>query len=52
MNPDGPVQGNTEGGLNVPLGAGMTRGDVLPFFQAKVIAKDDSELSLAFGLRF
>ncbi len=52
VNPDGPVQGNTEAGLNVLLGAGMTRGEVIPYLQAKVIAKDDSELSLAFGLRF
>ncbi|HET7292440.1 MAG TPA: hypothetical protein VFM88_08450 [Vicinamibacteria bacterium] len=52
VNPDGPAPGDTEAGLNVLLGAGMTRGDVIPYFQAKVIAKDDSELSLAFGLRF
>lgn len=44
--------GNTDAGLNLLLGAGMTRGSVLPYFQAKVIAKDDSELSLALGLRF
>lgn len=52
VNPDGPAQGNTETGVNVLLGAGMTRGDVIPYVQAKVIAKDDSELSLALGLRF
>lgn len=52
VNPDGPLPGDTDAGLNLILGAGMTRGSVIPYFQAKVIAKDDSELSLALGLRF
>lgn len=52
VNPDGPSPGDTEAGLNLLLGAGLTRGSVIPYFQAKVVAKDDSALFLALGLRF
>ncbi len=52
INPEGPASGDTQAGLNMLLGAARTRGSVIPYFQAKVVAKEDSELSLAVGLRF
>lgn len=52
INPPGSADGNTDAALNLLFGVGFARGPVIPYFQAKVIAKDDSELSLAVGLRF
>lgn len=52
INPPGPADGKTDAALNLLLGVGLARHPLEPYFQAKLIAKDDSELSLALGLRF
>jgi hypothetical protein len=44
--------GDTDAGLNLLAGLGWRTGDVVPYVQAKLIAKDDSEFVIAFGLRF
>jgi hypothetical protein len=51
-NPDGPVEGDTDPGLNLLAGIGFNRGPLIPYFQFKVIAKEDAEAAFAFGLRF
>jgi hypothetical protein len=52
IDPDGRVDGHTDAAANFLLGVGLSRGPTIPYFQAKVIAKDDTEFALAFGLRF
>ncbi len=52
VNPPGPADGRSDAALNVFVGVGAVRGHVIPYVQAKLIAKDDSEASIAFGLRF
>lgn len=44
--------GNTDAVLNVIGGVGARAGHVIPYVQAKVIVKDDSEFVIGFGLRF
>jgi hypothetical protein len=51
-NPDGPLEGDTDPGLNLLAGIGFKRESVIPYFQFKLIAKEDTEAALAFGLRF
>jgi hypothetical protein len=52
VNPDGPASSNTDVGANFLAGVGLSRGPVIPYFQVKLIAKGDTEVVLAFGLRF
>jgi hypothetical protein len=52
FNPDGPIEGNTDLGLNLLGGIGLRTHGAIPYFQAKVIAKDGSEFAIAFGVRF
>jgi hypothetical protein len=52
MNPEGPENSETDPAANFLAGVGFRTGSVIPYFQAKVIAKSDSEFSIAFGLRF
>jgi hypothetical protein len=51
-NPEGPAEGNTDLGLNLLGGIGARRGRVIPYAQAKVILKSDSEFVIGVGLRF
>jgi len=44
--------GNTDAGLNILGGVGVRAGGVIPYVQAKVIVKDDSEFVIGFGVRF
>jgi hypothetical protein len=44
--------GDTDAGLNILGGVGVRAGDVVPYVQAKVIVKDDSEFVIGFGVRF
>ena len=44
--------GDTDAGLNLLGGLGWRAGEVVPYVQAKVIVKDNSEFVIAFGLRF
>ena len=52
VNPDGPAPSNTDVGANFLAGVGLTRGPVIPYFQVKLIASGNTEVALAFGLRF
>jgi hypothetical protein len=43
----------TDPGLNLLAGVGFNKGgDVRPYVQGKVVLSDDTEASLAFGVRF
>lgn len=48
----GPNDSTTDVGANFLAGVGVRTGGVIPYFQAKVIAKDSSEFVLGFGVRF
>ena len=52
FDPPGSGESNTDVGANILAGLGFRSGSVIPYFQAKVIAKDDSVFAIAFGLRF
>ncbi len=46
-------QGHTDFGLNIFGGIGFrTHSELVPYIQPKVIISNDSDFSLAFGLRF
>jgi opacity protein-like surface antigen len=49
---EGPNNSDTEAALNLLAGVGFRARNVIPYFQAKVIAKEDSAFVLAFGVRF
>jgi len=51
-DPEGPDNAHTDLAANFLAGIGFRVGRLIPYFQAKVIAKDDSLLSVAFGVRF
>jgi hypothetical protein len=51
QNPDGPAPSDTDVGANFLFGVGV-KGDVIPYVQAKLLAKDDTEFVLGIGLRF
>ena len=51
-DPEGPADGDTDLGLNLLGGIGARRGRVIPYAQAKVILKSDTEFVIAVGLRF
>jgi hypothetical protein len=50
-NPDGPAPSSTDVGANFIFGVGH-RGPVIPYIQAKLIAKSDTEFVIGVGLRF
>jgi hypothetical protein len=52
QNPSGPPPSTTDLAANFLAGLGLNRGPVIPYFQVKLIAKSDTEASVAFGLRF
>jgi len=52
INPPGNGEGHTDAALNLLFGVGLRKRPVIPYFQAKLIAKDNAEFSVAFGLRF
>jgi hypothetical protein len=43
---------NTDAALNLLGGVGVRAGSMIPYVQAKLIVKDDSEFVIGFGLRF
>jgi len=51
-NPEGPDNTTTQAAANFLGGIGFRAGSVIPYFQAKVIAKENSVFSFAFGIRF
>jgi hypothetical protein len=46
------VNDHTDIFTNFLTGLALGRGSVVPYLQLKVIAKDDAEIALVFGLRF
>jgi hypothetical protein len=46
------VNDHTDVFTNFVTGIGLTRESVVPYFQLKIVAKDDAEIVLAFGVRF
>jgi hypothetical protein len=53
FDPPGPFESDTDVGANFLGGVGFRTGtSVIPYFQAKVIAKSDAVFAIAFGLRF
>jgi len=51
-DPGGSAESNTAFGLNLLAGIGARRGRVIPYAQAKVILKSDTEFVIGVGLRF
>lgn len=52
-NPDGPADSDTDLGINLLFGVGIsTIGSLTPYFQGKYIFSDNDEFVLAIGLRF
>ncbi len=51
QNPKGPGAGSTDAAGNLLFGVGL-RGDVIPYVQVKLIAKEHTELVIGLGLRF
>jgi hypothetical protein len=49
---EGDDNGDTDAALNVLGGLGWRAGSVIPYVQAKVIVKDNSEFVIGVGLRF
>jgi hypothetical protein len=52
VDPEGVAERQEDAAVNFLVGIGLSRGPVVPYFQAKVIAKDDTEFSVGVGLRF
>jgi len=52
FNPEGPGDNQTDVGLNLLFGVGLSRGPVIPYFQVKAILEDNNEVVLGFGIRF
>lgn len=52
LNPEGPIDGETNVRLNLLAGVGLSRGPVIPYFQGKMILSDNAEFVIGFGLRF
>ena len=54
FDPEGDRDGDTDLGVNVFAGIGFPLRDtsLIPYIQPKVILADNSEFSLAFGIRF
>ena len=51
-DPEGPAEGDTDVGFNLLAGVGTRRGRVIPYAQAKVILKSETEFAIGVGLRF
>ena len=51
-DPGGSADSDTDFGLNLLAGIGTRRGRVIPYAQAKVILKSDTEFAIGIGLRF
>jgi hypothetical protein len=50
-DPDGPAESDTDVGANFLFGVGA-KGRVIPYVQGKLIVKDNTQFSIAAGLRF
>jgi hypothetical protein len=52
VDPEGPGEGDTDPALNLLAGIGFRAGGLIPYFQGKLIVKDDTAFVFAFGVRF
>lgn len=53
LDPDGPLDGDWDAGVNALAGLGFGHGQVIPYVQAKLFINDsDTEFILGGGLRF
>jgi hypothetical protein len=52
LNPDGPIDADTDLGLNLLAGIGLGNRDVIPYLQGKVILSDNAEFVIGLGVRF
>ena len=53
VDPDGSPDSRTDAGANILFGVGFrTQGRWVPYIQAKILAADDSDFVLGFGVRF
>lgn len=53
VNPDGPINSQTDPGLNLLFGLGFPTGSsALPYVQGKALLGDQNDFVLGFGLRF
>lgn len=52
-NPDGPINSETDLGIDLLFGLGFpTKGTLIPYVQAKVLLGEQDDFVLAFGIRF
>lgn len=52
FDPDGPRDSDNDLGGNFFAGVGSNQGTWIPYAQAKLVASDDTEFVLQFGVRF
>jgi len=52
VDPEGADNAETDAAANFLGGIGFRAGSVIPYFQAKLIAKSGTEFAVAFGVRF
>ncbi len=53
VNPDGPIDSETDLGLNLLFGLGFPTGNsLIPYVQGKALLGDRDDFVLGFGLRF
>jgi hypothetical protein len=52
FDPEGPENSDNDLVANVLGGIGFNAGEVIPYVQAKAIIQEDTEFSIAVGLRF
>ena len=52
IDPENRKETDTDAAGNFLLGVGFSAGEVIPYLQAKLIAKDNTEFALGVGLRF
>jgi hypothetical protein len=52
QNPDGPPPSTTDVGANLLVGIGARGGSVIPYVQAKLIIKSNTQFVIGAGIRF
>ncbi len=52
VDPEGPIESETDAGINLLFGAGINRKPVIPYVQAKAVLGDNDEFVLCVGIRF
>jgi hypothetical protein len=54
VDPEGAADATTDAGANILFGVGFSSPGRrwIPYIQAKILAADDSDFALGFGIRF